>query len=116
MELFYLRTERSRKNYGYMGLRMTTPEKKRLHLRVFGRVQGVYYRASTCTMARSLLLRGWVCNRPDGSVEIIAEGTHEQLAALLNWSRQGPPGAYVERVQSTYGDAQCDLKPFFVRY
>lgn len=90
--------------------------RKRLHLRVFGRVQGVFYRASTRDKARSLLLSGWVRNCPDGSVEILAEGEETQLGALLGWSREGPPAAEVERVEASWSEAMGDLSPFIVRH
>jgi acylphosphatase len=90
--------------------------RKRLHLRVYGRVQGVFYRASARDKARSLLLSGFARNCPDGSVEILAEGEEAQLGALLHWSRQGPPAAEVERVDASWSEAMGDLLPFMVRH
>lgn len=66
-----------------------------VHLFVHGQVQGVFYRASTQTRAEELQLNGWVKNRPDGSVEIHAEGDREALEELIAWCRQGPPMAKV---------------------
>lgn len=60
-----------------------------------GRVQGVGYRAGCCDRARNLGLGGWVRNLPDGSVEVEAEGTAEQLAELRLWCEHGPEGAGV---------------------
>jgi acylphosphatase len=68
---------------------------------VSGRVQGVFYRASTETAARSFGVTGWVRNREDGRVELVACGTAEQLEALERWLWQGPPHAQVTDVQST---------------
>jgi acylphosphatase len=70
--------------------------RKRLHLWVSGRVQGVFYRASTAQLARQLGLTGWVRNLPDGRVEIVAEGEAESLQKLLSWCRLGPPAARVD--------------------
>jgi acylphosphatase len=70
--------------------------RKRLHLWVSGRVQGVFYRASTAQLARQLGLTGWVRNLPDGRVEIVAEGEAESLQKLLSWCRLGPPAAQVD--------------------
>jgi acylphosphatase len=89
---------------------------KRLHLIVRGRVQGVFFRASTQNEARRLLLRGWVRNCADGSVEVLAEGDEEALASLQSWCQHGPPAAEVNSVAPTWSDAQGDLEPFHVRY
>ena len=56
---------------------------KRIHLVVRGRVQGVFFRASTQREAKRLGLTGWVKNRPDGGVEIVAEGEEDQVKDLL---------------------------------
>jgi acylphosphatase len=71
---------------------------KQVHLVVRGRVQGVYFRASTEHEARRLGLRGWVKNRPDGSVEIAAEGSEEALNDLVQWAHRGPSAARVDHV------------------
>jgi acylphosphatase len=62
---------------------------------VKGKVQGVYYRQSTREKARALQITGTVKNLKDGSVELIATGTTEQLEQLTTWCRQGPPRATV---------------------
>ncbi|MBF0160728.1 MAG: acylphosphatase [Magnetococcales bacterium] len=72
---------------------------KRLY--IFGRVQGVYYRASTQQEAERLALTGWVKNRADGSVEIEVHGPPGGVTALIAWCQHGPPGARVERVEVT---------------
>jgi acylphosphatase len=68
---------------------------------VTGRVQGVSFRASTCSEARRLGVVGWVRNLPDGSVELEAEGDDDRVAALLAWCEHGPPGARVANVAIT---------------
>ncbi len=60
-----------------------------------GRVQGVYYRASTQQEARRLAVAGWVRNRPDGKVEARLEGAPDAVEALLSLMRRGPEGARV---------------------
>jgi acylphosphatase len=87
-------------------------EENRLHLLVSGRVQGVWYRASTREKARDLGLRGWVRNLPDGRVEILAEGPRPALEALLGWCRRGPPLARVEGVEATWGPAEGGFEGF----
>ena len=65
---------------------------------VQGRVQGVFFRASTRDEARRLGLDGHARNLADGSVEVVASGAAAALAALEAWLQRGPPSARVERV------------------
>ena len=67
--------------------------------RVFGRVQGVFFRAWTQEQAEALGVSGWVRNRRDGSVELLASGRAEAVEALIDKVRRGPPAAQVERVE-----------------
>ncbi len=67
---------------------------------VRGRVQGVGYRASCRLRAIDLGLGGWVRNRPDGSVELEAEGPPDRLTELRLWCEQGPPSARVSSVST----------------
>jgi len=75
---------------------------KQLLLIVKGRVQGVYFRASTQREAKRLGLSGWVRNRPDGSVEILAEGEEVSIRELYGWAQKGPSAARVERVETRW--------------
>jgi acylphosphatase len=84
---------------------MTRNEGRRVDLRVTGRVQGVFFRASTREEALRLGIRGTVRNEPDGSVFIQAEGDETALARFLEWVRRGPPGARVDQVERTDGAA-----------
>ena len=72
---------------------------KHISIKVTGRVQGVFYRASTHDEAQRLGLKGFVKNEPDGSVYIEAEGEEAVLDALVAWCRQGPPAARVSNVE-----------------
>lgn len=65
---------------------------------VHGRVQGVFYRASTREQAVRLGLTGWARNQADGSVEVLACGAPASLDALEDWLHQGPPDAAVSSV------------------
>lgn len=71
---------------------------KQVQLTVRGRVQGVFFRASSQREAKRLGLTGWVKNRNDGSVEITAEGEEEGLKDLIAWANRGPSASRVERV------------------
>jgi acylphosphatase len=66
---------------------------------VHGKVQGVFFRASTRERALDLGLSGSATNLPDGSVEVVAEGEAMAVDALEAWLRHGPPMARVERVE-----------------
>ncbi len=74
----------------------------RLEARVFGRVQGVFFRQNTSAQAGRLGLVGTVRNDPDGSVSVVAEGERPALEALADWLHRGPECAAVERVETTW--------------
>lgn len=77
---------------------MSSKEIYKVGLRANGKVQGVFYRVSTKDKAQSLGVTGFVRNRLDGSVQIVAFGSQEQLDAMAEWARNGPPGAVVNSV------------------
>ncbi len=85
---------------------------KRLHIVVGGRVQGVWFRASTRRVARALGLRGTVWNRSDGRVEIIAEGEESSLRRLLDWAGEGPPAARVDELESDWSEPTGEFSDF----
>ena len=66
---------------------------------VSGRVQGVFYRASTRQKALELGLCGYACNLPDGRVEVLAVGERRPVASLIEWLAHGPPAAHVASVE-----------------
>lgn len=66
---------------------------------VIGRVQGVFFRASTRDFALQLGVTGYAKNRDDGSVEVVASGSAELLDALFAWLHHGPPAARVTHVR-----------------
>jgi acylphosphatase len=70
-----------------------------VHFRVSGRVQGVFFRASTQAKALDLGLTGWVRNCADGDVELVACGDVARLETLERWLWQGPPHAHVNGVR-----------------
>ena len=74
-------------------------EKVLLQLRIKGRVQGVYYRASAKSKADELGLCGWVKNEPNGDVSVIIEGPPELVAQMVSWCQSGPRMAKVEQVE-----------------
>ncbi|UCH44516.1 MAG: acylphosphatase [Nitrospiraceae bacterium] len=89
---------------------------RRLHLVIKGRVQGVFYRASTRETALSLGLTGWVRNLPDGNVEAVFEGAEDHLVQALTWCTQGPPGAAVTGIDEEWHAFKGEFSTFDVRY
>ncbi|HKP96542.1 MAG TPA: acylphosphatase [Fibrobacteria bacterium] len=83
-------------------------------IRVSGKVQGVFFRASARAEADRLGLRGFVRNEEDGSVYAEAEGERENLDEFLQWCRKGPPHARVEGVKASTGEAK-GFRGFHVR-
>jgi acylphosphatase len=74
------------------------------HVRVTGRVQGVFFRAWTREQALALGVAGWVRNCADGSVEAHVEGEQAAVAALIERMGAGPGGARVDAVKSEHAD------------
>ena len=68
-------------------------------LRISGKVQGVWYRASAKDAALGIGIKGKVWNEQDGNVGAIVQGTREQIDAFVKWCKEGPPLAKVEDVQ-----------------
>jgi len=89
--------------------------KKRLHLFIAGRVQGVFFRAYTQSKAHELGLSGWVRNTADGRVEAVFEGEEERLEPMISWCREGPAAAKVEKVEMFWEKPE-KIKGFKIRY
>jgi len=89
---------------------------KRWKLIISGRVQGVYYRASAQAQANELGIVGYTRNLPDGNVEIIAEGSDDQLKKLESWCREGPPAASVNSVEIEKQDVTGEFTRFGIRH
>jgi acylphosphatase len=87
---------------------------ERLQAVVYGRVQGVSFRFYTRDTASDLGLTGWVANRYDGSVEVVAEGPRPALDRLLDYLHQGPPMARVDQVQHDFRLATGEYKRFTI--
>jgi acylphosphatase len=87
-------------------------------LRITGKVQGVWYRASAKDKALELGLRGRVWNEPDGAVGALIQGDELQTAAFVGWCWEGPPLARVEHVdvapledEQAYGSFEITRRP-----
>ena len=88
-----------------------------VHVIVYGRVQGVYFRAFTSRRARELGLAGYARNlRSEEAVEVHVEGERKQLQKLIDHLAAGPPAARVERVVTNWSDYTGDYTDFSIRY
>jgi len=77
-------------------------DRTRAHVYVSGRVQGVYYRATTRDTAREAGIDGWVRNREDGRVEAVFEGEEAAVREMVDWCETGSKAAEVDAVDATY--------------
>jgi len=95
-------------------------KKEQKHLRalavIHGRVQGVFFRASTRDEALRIGVGGWVRNLPDGSVEALFEGETKRVEEILGWCHKGPSGALVSSVDIAFEPYKGEFKRFEVRY
>ena len=82
---------------------------------VSGKVQGVFFRASTCEQAQRLELRGHARNLPDGRVEVLAVGEPDAIDALARWLQHGPPQARVDALAREAATDDGAVAAFLVR-
>lgn len=90
--------------------------KKRIHITVSGRVQGVFFRASARETAVKLGLLGWVRNLSDGRVEAVFEGEEGPLFSILEWCRQGPPGSLPDGIDFRWEEFQGEFQDVRILY
>jgi acylphosphatase len=91
-------------------------DKARARVLIEGRVQGVFFRASTRDEARARGLTGWARNLPDGRVEALFEGDKRLVEDMLKWCQKGPPYAYVDHIEVEWQTHQGDLVDFRIVY
>ncbi len=80
--------------------------KKHFNLKISGRVQGVFFRASTREKANEMGVQGFVRNEPDGSVYLEVEGEEDAVQQFINWCHEGPSAARVDKVDQETGDVK----------
>ena len=88
---------------------------KRAHVYIFGKVQGVFYRANTKKQAKKRGLKGWVKNLKDGRVEAVFEGPEEKIREMIEWCRIGSSAARVEEVKVDWEEPE-GLEKFAIKY
>ncbi|MEE9190250.1 MAG: acylphosphatase [Candidatus Neomarinimicrobiota bacterium] len=81
-----------------------------------GRVQGVWYRKFCFDRANKLNLEGWVKNMPDGSVQLVAQGSRDKLDILISKLNEGPPFSKVENLDVIWLPADNNLESFKILY
>jgi acylphosphatase len=72
-----------------------------VHLKIYGFVHGVSFRAGMARVADSQGVRGWVRNLNDGTVEALLEGDEKAVGKVADWAKRGPPRAVVKKVQTS---------------
>ena len=80
--------------------------KAHINIKIFGRVQGVFFRDSAGKKAEELGIAGFARNEPDGSVYIEAEGGEKELQEFVEWCKAGPEFAKVEKAETSYGEVK----------
>lgn len=89
---------------------------KAFHAIVTGKVQGVWFRDSTCREALKLNIVGWVKNLTYGTVEVIAEGNEDELQKLIDWLHVGSHRSNVENVDVKWSELTGDFTQFEMRF
>ena len=91
-------------------------DKKRAHVIISGRVQGVFFRMETLKAAQLYGVSGWVKNKADGTVEAMFEGDNKSVDSILEWCRRGSPPAKVEKADVNWEDYTGEFKEFKIAY
>ena len=89
--------------------------KKGLVLKIYGEVQGVFFRAFVKERADELGLLGWVQNAADRTVQILAEGEEENLKKLISYCKEGPRFAKINNVEIKWAEASGEFGGFMIR-
>lgn len=91
-------------------------QKKRAHVVINGRVQGVCFRMETQIAANGFGVSGWVKNNRDGSVEAVFEGNEGAVASILEWCKEGPPSAKVNKVDVKWETFTGEFRTFEITF
>ena len=90
--------------------------KKGVHLKISGKVQGVWYRGTTKQKAQELGIKGWVKNTADGCVEAVFVGEDKIVNEMISWCYKGPPLAKVKSIEIINENINQDFDDFSVKY
>jgi len=86
------------------------------HIIISGKVQGVFYRASTRDKALRIGVTGWVKNIPGGNVEAVFQGEKNKVMQMIEWCKKGPAYSKVDDVSVTWEEVKEEFETFEVRY
>ncbi len=89
--------------------------KKQIILKIYGRVQGVFFRDTSHSEAKALNLSGWVRNEPDGTVALVAEGEEHDLKEFIEWCQSGSDHFKVEKVSMEWLAPTGEFDDFVVK-
>ena len=88
----------------------------RAHVYIHGRVQGVFFRATTRDKAIALGVKGWVKNCLDGGVEAVFEGEKDTVEKVVDWCKKGPEGAFVNHIDIRWEKYSGEFDEFSIMY
>ncbi len=88
---------------------------KRVIIKVSGAVQGVFFRVYIFDKAQEILLTGWVSNEPDGTVKVVAEGEEEKLKKLIEYCKEGPKFANIQKLDVKWEEANGEFSEFVIK-
>ena len=84
----------------------------RVHIFIYGEVQGVFFRRSAKNKAEEMGVVGWIRNRSDGSVEAVVQGPKDKIDKYILWCKKGPPFAKVEKIEIEWKRNLEDFEDF----
>jgi acylphosphatase len=90
--------------------------KRRVHVWIKGRVQGVFFRAYTRDAAIKEGVTGWVKNLPDGRVEAVFEGDADKVERIVAWCYRGSPLGRVDHVETREEEYRSEFDRFEITY
>ena len=82
---------------------------------IYGEVQGVGFRSQVRQQARLIGIKGWVVNKPDGTVEVLSEGEETKLQEFIRWCSRGPLGTTITKVDTDWQDYKAEFTDFTVK-
>lgn len=89
---------------------------KKVHLIIFGNVQGIFFRSNIKKIADQYNVRGFAKNKKDGSVEVVLEGDNENVDKIIEFCKKGPSGAKIEKINIKEKQYKKEFNDFSIKY